>query len=90
MATCNRVVAALNFLTGEGVDYYPDNCNDKSIEALISDYFDGNANEDSGGSDSEESPDESGRKMKVLYIKILVINDIIQCYIGNTRLYNDR
>ena len=62
MATCNRVVAALNFLTGKGVDYYPDNCNDKSIEALISDYFDGNGNEDSGGSDSEVSPDESGHK----------------------------
>ena len=50
MATCNRVVAALNFLTGEasgeGIDYYHDNCDDKSIQALISDYFDGNRNED--------------------------------------------
>lgn len=32
----NQVVATLNFLTGEGVDYYPD----QSIEVLISDYFD--------------------------------------------------
>ena len=37
MAACNRIVAALNFLTGEGIDYYPDNCDDKSIEALIFD-----------------------------------------------------
>ena len=59
MATCNRVVAALNFLTGEGIDYYLD---DKIIKALISDYFDGNGNEDGGGSDFEESSDESDRK----------------------------
>ena len=54
MAARNRVVAALNFLTGEGVDYYPDNCNEKNIGALISDYFESN------GSDCE-SLDESAR-----------------------------
>ena len=37
MAACNRIVIALNFLTGEGIDYYPDNCDDKSIETLIFD-----------------------------------------------------
>ena len=60
MAACNRVVAALNFLTGEGVDYYPDNCNEKDIGALISDYFKSNGNDESDGSDCE-SLDESAR-----------------------------
>ena len=34
-----RVISALNFLTGEGIDYYPNGCNDNAIEALINDYF---------------------------------------------------
>ena len=66
MATCKRVVAALNFLTGEGIVYYPDNCNNKSIEVLISDHFDGNRNEDGGGSDSEESPDHKNEGLYTL------------------------
>ena len=61
MATCEKVAAALNFLTGEGVEYSPDSCDDKSIEALISDYFDGSGNDEGSGSDSEESLDESDR-----------------------------
>ena len=60
MAARNRVVAALNFLTGEGVDYYPDNCNEKDIGALISDYFESNGSDESDGSDCE-SLDESTR-----------------------------
>ena len=58
MAARNRVVAALNFLTGEGVDYYSYNCNKNDIGALISDYFKSNGNDESDGSDCE-SPDES-------------------------------
>ena len=58
MAAHNRVVAALNFLTGKGVDYYPNNCNKKDIGALISDYFESNGNDESDGSDCESS-DES-------------------------------
>lgn len=61
MAACNRVVAALNFLTGEGIDYYPDDCNEKDIGALISDYFDRDGNDESDGSDCE-STDESNHK----------------------------
>ena len=57
MAAC-RVVAALNFLTGEGVDYYSNNCNEKDIGALISDYFESNGNDESDGSDCKSS-DES-------------------------------
>ena len=29
----------LNFLSGEGIDYYMSSYNDKAIEALINDYF---------------------------------------------------
>ena len=61
MATRDRVAAALNFLTGEGVEYSPDSCDDKSIEALILDYFDGSGNDEGSGSNSEESLDESDR-----------------------------
>ena len=59
MATRNRVAAALNFLTGEGIEYCPDTCDDKSIEAFILDYFDGSGNDDGIGSDSEDSQNES-------------------------------
>jgi len=34
-----RVLPALNFLTGKGVNYYPDNCDGMEFEALIADYF---------------------------------------------------
>ena len=60
MAACNWVVVALNFLTGEGVDYYSDNCNEKDLGVLISDFFESNGNDESDGSDCE-SPDESAR-----------------------------
>ena len=53
IAARNRVVAPLNFLTGKGVDYYPNNCNKKGIGALISNYFESNGNDESDGSDWE-------------------------------------
>ena len=60
MATCNRVVPVLNFLTSKEVDYYPDNCNNKDIEVLISYYFESNVNDERDGSDCE-STGESAR-----------------------------
>ena len=49
----DRVVAALNFLTGEGIGYHPDGCNQET-PALIKDYFSApKADEESGSSDSE-------------------------------------
>ena len=38
----SRVISALNFLTGEGIDYHPDDIDPMDLEALIQDYFDGN------------------------------------------------
>jgi len=61
MATSNQVVATLNFLTGKGVDYCPDNCDSWAIEALISNYFDSALSDGSDGS-NDESPDERDRK----------------------------
>ena len=55
MATHERVLNALNFLTGEGEAYYPDGCDareGRAIVALITDYF-------SNGNDVSE--DESDR-----------------------------
>lgn len=70
MAACNRVVAALNFLTGEGIDYYPDNCNEKDIGALISDYFEnGNDDESDCESADESSHRNEGAKMSKLILE---------------------
>lgn len=55
-STKERVISALNFLSGEGIDYYPSGCNDNAIEALINDYFnDGSAsgNDDTSDDDSD-------------------------------------
>ena len=48
-----RVLAALYFLTSEGIDYHPDGCDQETL-ALINDYFSvPKSNEESGSSDSE-------------------------------------
>ena len=63
----SRVVAALNFLTGEGIAYHLDGCDQSAIDALINDYFTApSANEESNSSDSEG--------MTVLQIKFGNIN----------------
>ena len=70
MAACNRVVATLNFLTGEGIHYYPDNCNEKDIGALISHYFE-NGNDDASDckSTDESSHRNEGAKMSKLILE---------------------
>ena len=57
MAAHERVLNALNFLTGEGVAYYPDGCDaqkGRAIEALITDYF------SNGNNVSKDESDRSG------------------------------
>ena len=39
MSNTARVLSALNFLTEEGVNYYPDGCDGRATKALITDYF---------------------------------------------------
>ena len=64
MATHERVLNALNFLTGEGVAYYPDGCDareGRAIEALITDYFsNGNdvSEDENDCSDNDSSSDD--------------------------------
>ena len=59
----SRVVAALNFLTGEGVSFYPDGCDHSAMEALINNYFDSpNGNDDS----SDDSDHNEGASMKLI------------------------
>ena len=60
MAAHYQVVAALNVITDKGVDYYPNNCNEKDVGALISNYFESNGNDESDRSDCK-SPDEGAR-----------------------------
>ena len=49
----SRVASALNFLTGEGVSYYPDGHEHTALEALIQDYF------NNGNDETIDSTDES-------------------------------
>jgi len=47
-----RVLSALNFLADREVNYYPDICDGKEIEVLITDYF------NEGPSDDDDSSEE--------------------------------
>ena len=61
-STKERVISALNFLSGEGIDYYPSGCNDNAIAALINDYFnDGSTsgNDDTSDDDSDHCGNQS-------------------------------
>ena len=53
----SRVASALNFLTGEGISYQPDGCDNSALEALIEDYF--NRNDDKIDYSSDESTNNS-------------------------------
>ena len=55
MAAKNRVLSALNFLTGEEISYYPSGIDDGTIMALIEDYF----NTESGNESSDDASDHS-------------------------------
>ena len=55
MSSAEQVLSALNFLTGEGANHYPDGDDAYNLEALISDYF----NE---GPSDDESDDESNHR----------------------------
>ena len=56
MAAKDRVLSALNFLTGEGISYVPTGVDEGAIQALIEDYF--NAPE-SGSESSDDASDHS-------------------------------
>ena len=56
MAAKDRVLSALNFLTGEGISYVPSGVDEGAIQALITDDF--NAPE-SGSESSDDASDHS-------------------------------
>ena len=74
MSSTARVLSALNFLTGEGVNYFPEGCDGSAIEALITDYF----NE---GQSDDESDEECDHKNdgKYLYLKYFTNNELLHC-----------
>ena len=53
MAARDRVLSALNFLTGEGIAYHPTGVNDEAIQALIEDYFNNGSDDESDHSSDE-------------------------------------
>ena len=60
----SRVVTALNFLTDEGVSFYPDGCDHSAMEVLINNYFDlSNGNDNS----SDDDDHNGGASMKLIY-----------------------
>jgi len=66
----SRVASALNYLTGEGVSYYPDGCDHSTLQALINDYFNSPS---ANGQSSDESDDSEG-------VASLSLHNILNCY----------
>ena len=62
MAAKDRVLSALNFLTGEGISYYPSGIDDGTIVALIEDYFNTESGNESSDDASDHSADEGTQK----------------------------
>ena len=58
MTSAKRVISALNFLTGEGVNHCPDGCDASDIDALITDCF------NEGPSDDESDHRNEGKNCK--------------------------
>ena len=58
MSSKDRVLSALNFLTGEGVSYYWDGVESNQVEALISDYFDAPTDDEEDHRSDDESEEE--------------------------------
>ena len=50
----SRLVSVLNFLTGEGISYHSNGFGHSTLEALITDYFDGSNSGNGGGSNSSD------------------------------------
>ena len=55
MASRDRVLSALNFITGEGINYYWDGVEGNDVEALISDYFDAPTDDEDDHMNDDES-----------------------------------
>ena len=56
-ASKDKVLSALNFLTGGGISFHPTGVDDGAIQALIEDYF--NAPPESGSDSSDDATDHS-------------------------------
>ena len=56
MSSAERVLSALSFLTGEGVNHYPDGCGSSAIEALITDYFNEGPSDESNHRNEGKTP----------------------------------
>jgi len=56
----DRVLSALNFLSGKGVSYYPHDCNSSAVEALIVDYFTHRPTDDEERDDESDHKNEGG------------------------------
>ena len=53
MTSAERVISALNFLTGKGVNHCPDSCDASDIEALITDYFNEDPSDDASNDEGD-------------------------------------
>ena len=62
MAAKDRVIPALNYLTGEGISYYPSGISDGAIMVLIEDYFNTKFGNESSDDASHHNEDDGTYK----------------------------
>jgi len=74
MSSTARVLSVLNFLTGEGVNYFPEGCDGSAIEALITDYFNEGQSDDKSDKECDHKNDG-----KYLYLKYFTNNVLLYC-----------
>ena len=63
MSSAERVLSALHFLTGEGVNHFPDGCDGNTIEVHITDYFNEGQSDDDSGDEINHS--NEGKLIKI-------------------------
>ena len=69
---CSRVASALNFLTGEGISYYPDGCEHSALEALIQEYFN-NGSSDDRIDDSTDKSDHNTEGLTITWLNHILL-----------------
>ena len=59
MAAKDRILSALNFLTGEGISYYPTGIEEREVLVVIENYFNTPESGNESSDDASDHNDES-------------------------------
>jgi len=71
MSNTARVLSALNFLTGEGVNHFPEGYDGRDLQALIEDYFNPVLSQNDDDSDEECDHRNEGKNLTLIAHKTL-------------------